>query len=137
LTPIYKVTSLYLDTKINAETIKKIEQIGFSRIPVAFSEEYPVIIGILLVKSLIVIEHKGVTIGDLYRRAHLQLKVPLFLSSDADLTKVGQAFQEGHSHMAIVCKDRDGASLMRNFCDKLHADLSTGKKITPPSAEEL
>jgi CBS domain containing-hemolysin-like protein len=71
LTPIYKVTELYLDTKINSETIKKIEQIGFSRIPVAFSEENPVIVGILLVKSLIVIEHKGVTIGDLYRRAHL------------------------------------------------------------------
>jgi CBS domain containing-hemolysin-like protein len=65
------VTELYLDTKINSETIKKIEQIGFSRIPVAFSEENPVIVGILLVKSLIVIEHKGVTIGDLYRRAHL------------------------------------------------------------------
>lgn len=26
---------------------------------------------------------------------------------------------------------------MRNFCDKLHADLSTGKKITQPSAEEI
>ena len=39
--------------------------------------------------------------------------------------------------MAIVCKDRDGASQMRNFCDKLHGELSTGKKITPPSAEEL
>jgi hypothetical protein len=39
--------------------------------------------------------------------------------------------------MAIVCKDREGASQMRNFCDKLHAELSTGKKITPPSADEL
>lgn len=39
--------------------------------------------------------------------------------------------------MAIVCKDRDGASQMRNFCDRLHGDLSAGKKITPPSAEEF
>jgi len=39
--------------------------------------------------------------------------------------------------MAIVCKDRDGASQMRNFCDRLHSDLSAGKKFTPPSAEEF
>lgn len=39
--------------------------------------------------------------------------------------------------MAIVCNDREGASHMRNFCDKLHGDLSTGKKIAPPSSEEM
>lgn len=38
LTPIYSVTKLTLDTRLNVETIKKIESLGFSRIPVAFSE---------------------------------------------------------------------------------------------------
>jgi hypothetical protein len=39
--------------------------------------------------------------------------------------------------MAIVAKDRDGAEKMRNFCDKLHGEISIGKKITPLTTEEL
>jgi hypothetical protein len=38
--------------------------------------------------------------------------------------------------MAIVCKDREDAGKMRNFCDKLHAELSVGKKLTQPTKEE-
>ena len=26
---------------------------------------------------------------------------------------------------------------MRNFCDRLHSELAAGKKITPPTSEEL
>ena len=90
----------------------------------------------MIVKNLIVVEPSGVTIGDLYRRAHMPLKVPLFLSNDANLTTVGHTFQQGNSHMAIVCKDREDAEKMRNFCDKLHAELSVGKKLTQPTKEE-
>lgn len=52
-TSIDKVQMFYLDTKLDYETIKAITSEGFSRIPIAFSQEHPVVIGILLVKTLL------------------------------------------------------------------------------------
>jgi len=43
-----------------------INNLGFSRIPVAISEENPIIVGILLVKSLIAVETKDLSIAELY-----------------------------------------------------------------------
>jgi len=39
--------------------------------------------------------------------------------------------------MGIVARDRDGAEKMRNFCDKLHGELSIGNKITPLTNDEV
>lgn len=80
-TPIAQVQRIYLDTKFNTETTQKIMETGFSRIPVAFSEEHPVIVGILLVKTCLAIEPSNdVTIAELYIKGDLSLKVPPYLS---------------------------------------------------------
>jgi CBS domain containing-hemolysin-like protein len=38
-TPLTKVKILTLDTKMNTKTIKKILELGFSRIPIAYSKK--------------------------------------------------------------------------------------------------
>jgi CBS domain containing-hemolysin-like protein len=91
-TPISKVTKFYLDTNFNMETIKEILKLGFSRIPVAYSQKHPVIVGILLVKTLLAVEKNGETIAKLYNKRKIELKVPLFLTQDANLTKVAKNF---------------------------------------------
>jgi CBS domain containing-hemolysin-like protein len=53
LTPIQRVTKLYLGTVLDYKMLRLINDLGYSRIPVALSEENPIIISILLVKSLI------------------------------------------------------------------------------------
>jgi len=67
---VYKV---FLDTKFTQTLIKQIADKGFSRIPVAFSEEKPIIVGILLTKSCIAIEVNDLTIAELYTKGLLQL----------------------------------------------------------------
>ena len=91
-TPLSKVTKLYLDTNFNMETIKEILKLGFSSIPVAYSQKHPVIVGILLVKTLLAVEKNGETIAKLYNKRKIELKVPLFLTQDANLTKVAKNF---------------------------------------------
>ena len=83
--------------------MRLINDLGFSRIPVALSEENPLIVGILLVKSLISVESSEQTIAELFFRDKIQLKVPIFLAKDSKLPKVGRVFKQGYSHMAVVC----------------------------------
>jgi CBS domain containing-hemolysin-like protein len=56
LTPIYRVDKLYLGTVLDQKVMRIINDRGFSRVPIALSEENPIIVGILLVKSLISVE---------------------------------------------------------------------------------
>jgi CBS domain containing-hemolysin-like protein len=56
LTPIYRVDKLYLGTVLDQKVMRVINDRGFSRVPIALSEENPIIVGILLVKSLISVE---------------------------------------------------------------------------------
>lgn len=58
-TPISKVKILTLDTKMNTKTIKKILELGFSRIPISYSKKNQVIVAILLVKTLLAIKKDG------------------------------------------------------------------------------
>ena len=56
---MYRVTSFYLSTIIDTETLKSIHNLGFSRLTIALSEENPdIIVGVLLVKSLITVERR-------------------------------------------------------------------------------
>jgi len=71
---------IYLDTKFNAETTNMLVKAGFSRVPVAYSESNPIIIGILLVKNILAVEVQEETITNLYNRGEIQLKVPSYLS---------------------------------------------------------
>jgi len=58
-TPKSQVFQVFLDTKFTPELAHKISEEGFSRVPVAFSAEFPVIVGILLVKTCIMIDQRG------------------------------------------------------------------------------
>lgn len=94
-TPMSKVTCLSLDTKIDNAAIYKILDLGFSRIPVVYSEEHPLIIGVLLVKSLLCAERNGQTIANLYKNGRLMLKAPIYVDTEVQLSKVAKAFEEG------------------------------------------
>lgn len=91
-TMISKVEMLYLDTLFDAGTVEKITQAGFSRIPVAYSKQYPVIVGVILVKKLLSVEIKGEAIASLYNRRELYLHMPLFLTQHANLKKLAVSF---------------------------------------------
>lgn len=78
-----------LDTKITPELIKQIDKEGHSRIPIALSANNSVIVAIMTVKSLIAVDQNGMTIGNLYRRNELALKVPLYLTSNANISVAG------------------------------------------------
>lgn len=39
--------------------------------------------------------------------------------------------------MAVVCENRDSASLLRTFTDKLHSLLAEGKKPSQLSGDEI
>ena len=119
---VYKV---YLDTKFDTQTFRQIQDAGFSRIPVAYSKTQPVVIGMLLVKTVLAVNPNERTIGQLAQEGELQLKVPLFVSQDDSLQKVHDSFKEGKSHMGIVCKDRNTAAAFASFCDDFHSNLAT------------
>lgn len=62
-TSIRKVEKFNLDTRIDNATIEQVLELGFSRIPVNYSKNHQIIIGILLVKSLLLVERNGKTIA--------------------------------------------------------------------------
>lgn len=51
------------------------------------------------------------------------MKIPLFVSKDAHMSKVTKTFQTGACHMAVVCENDKGALLLRNNADKLFAQI--------------
>lgn len=114
---------LYLDTKFDQETTSKIVEAGFSRVPVAFSKEYPIVVGILLVKTVLAVEHTSETISELYKQGKINLKLPSYFTHDANLSKVSTRFNEGFCHMGIVCETREIAHSIRDFNDYVHTQL--------------
>lgn len=114
---------IYLDSKFDQETTSKIIYAGFSRVPVAFSQAYPVVVGILLVKTVLGVEHTSETIGDLYKQGKINLKVPSYFTQDANLSKISTRFNDGQCHMGIVCETREIAHSIRDFNDYVHTQL--------------
>lgn len=114
---------VYLGSKFNQETVKKIVDAGFSRVPVAFSQEHPVVIGVLLVKTVLAQEYTESTIGDLYMKGKINLKVPSYFTQEANLSKVSKEFNEGRSHMGIVCETNEVALFIRDFSDYVHTQI--------------
>jgi metal transporter CNNM len=81
VTPLNKVMRLFLDTKLTEETMVFIYELGFSRIPVALSKEHPLIIGILLTKSLLLVERNGDTLLELLKQNKISIKAPIYIDS--------------------------------------------------------
>ena len=119
MTPTSHMYCLYLDTKLNKETRKNILDSGFSRIPICYSEQYKFVVGILLTKKLISVEPSNQTVAELFVQKLLAIKVPLYVHKSANLRAISNAFKEGRSHMAIICKDSDGPGRLRNMADSL------------------
>lgn len=71
---------LYLETKFDLETAQMINDCGFSRIPIAYSKGYPVVVGVLLVKTVLGVDFTDETIGQLYMQGKINLKVPVYFT---------------------------------------------------------
>lgn len=63
LTPIHRVTKLYLGTVLDKNEMRLIHERGYSRVPIALSAENPIVVAVLLVKSLISVDLSGQTIA--------------------------------------------------------------------------
>jgi CBS domain containing-hemolysin-like protein len=73
----------------------EIFELGFSRIPIAHSKEHTLIIGILLTKSLLLVERNGQTLLELLKQNKVSMKPPIYIDSQAALSKVSHAFEAG------------------------------------------
>ena len=107
--------------------------IGFSRIPIAYSEERPLIIGILSVKSLLTVRKDGKTIYIKSQLGELIIESPLYITTEACLSKITQAFDESQCHIGIVYQDHEQARKLRDFRDAYieGKDVSIPEDIRP------
>ncbi|KAJ3035048.1 hypothetical protein HDV00_004374 [Rhizophlyctis rosea] len=97
MTPLDKVEMLSVNTRLSRAEMKNILLLGHSRLPV-YSEERTNIIGILLVKSLILLDpNDEVPVS----QVHLITNIPK-VKSETGLFDMLNHFQEGASHMALV-----------------------------------
>lgn len=53
MSTINNVVIVHMDTILNDDTLEKLKQIGFSRIPISYSANQKSVFGILLTKSLV------------------------------------------------------------------------------------
>jgi hypothetical protein len=60
------------------------------------------------------------------------LKAPPYVDQKVTIGKVSRAFEEGQCHMGIVCKDREDAHDLRDFCDDVHTAILGNKTLPPP-----
>lgn len=109
MTPISDLFSLPITAKLDFETLGKILEAGHSRIPVY--EEIPVesdsnekktrrkVIGVLLTKQLILLDPEDAT-----PLREIPINPLPLVADDLALLQILNTFQEGRSHMAIVCR---------------------------------
>ncbi|KAH9449583.1 hypothetical protein MJO28_010708 [Puccinia striiformis f. sp. tritici] len=103
MTPLDHCFMLNIDTQLNYKTMSAILTSGHSRIPVYENVTTPAgssrrIVGALLTKQLILIDPED---GVLLREFPLN---PLpHVASDMPLLNIMNSFQEGRSHLAVVC----------------------------------
>ncbi|KAI8540400.1 hypothetical protein RHMOL_Rhmol09G0260800 [Rhododendron molle] len=100
MTPMSKIFSLDLNSKLNEETMSLLMSKGHSRVPV-YSGSPTNIIGLILVKNLIKCHPEDETpIRNLTIR-----RIPRVRDS-LPLYEILNQFQKGHSHMAVVVKSK-------------------------------
>lgn len=95
LTPRTEVLGLPFEKELNGETIKKISEIGHSRIPV-YNKDLDSIVGILYVKDILFKGFEGKKAGDLAR------KNVIFVDHNKPLDDLLNAFKNTRNHMFIV-----------------------------------
>ncbi|GLT35889.1 hypothetical protein SLA2020_103040 [Shorea laevis] len=101
MTPLSKVFSLDINSKLDETTLELLIRKGHSRVPI-YSGSPTNIIGLILVKNLIMCRPetpvRNLTIRTIPKVHH---RLPLYDMLDQ--------FQKGHSHMAVVVKCKDDA----------------------------
>ncbi|KAL0886552.1 hypothetical protein Bca101_010535 [Brassica carinata] len=112
MTPVSKIFSLDIDSRLDEKTMGLIASEGHSRIPI-YSVDPTVIIGYILVKNLIKVRPEDETpIRDLpiRRMTRVNLNLPLY-----DILNI---FQTGRSHMAAVVGTKNCTSTNTPVHDK-------------------
>lgn len=123
-TPFEKVEILYLDTILDEDCLNAIKAHGFSRIPIAYNQQYSKsLIGIVMAKSFIgLIPEKSpldpnrfCTVQEMLCMNKLDIKNPLFILKDANINSLLKKFKDGYSHLAIVCSSESGALQLKTL----------------------
>jgi CBS domain containing-hemolysin-like protein len=99
---------------LTAETMSRLLNSGFSRIPV-FRGSRANITGLLLIKRLLMAQQ----FPDEYRTVAdvMGSHKPIVLPSDINLTNTLNRFQQGRSHLALVCVDgKHALGTLFRFC---------------------
>ncbi|XP_038891232.1 DUF21 domain-containing protein At2g14520 isoform X3 [Benincasa hispida] len=127
MTPLSKLFSLDINSKLDEKTMELILRKGHSRVPI-YSGHPTNIIGIILVKNLIKFHPQDETpIRNLTIR-----KVPR-VHENLPLYDILNQFQQGHSHMAVVIKSHKEA---REPADSTNADSNRPELETVIPATE-
>ncbi|CAL1404851.1 unnamed protein product [Linum trigynum] len=104
MTPISKIFSLDINSRLDEKTMEVIIGQGHSRVPIHMSRPEN-IVGLILVKNLIKCSPENETpIRELTIR-----KIPR-VNDQLPLYDILNLFQKGHSHMAVVVKYKDDAN---------------------------
>lgn len=86
-----------MDTVLDSDTLTRLRQIGFSRVPVSFTSDKTALapFGILLTKSLVGYEACNETIKEAIINDHVRVIVPMFFTEQTNLGDICRAFREG------------------------------------------
>ena len=106
---IDKVDMISSDTILNLDTMRMIDKMGHSRLPVYKNDNKNIILGYLLVKKLIVINTEK---NDKINEASLTKAV--VIGANQKLTEVLNTFQSGHAHLAIVSNNANELQMAIN-----------------------
>ncbi|MBW0539741.1 hypothetical protein O181_079456 [Austropuccinia psidii MF-1] len=133
MTPLDRCFMLHIDTQLNYETMTAILASGHSRVPIYENTLYSgkpgrKIIGALLTKQLILIDPQD---GLLLR--NLPLNPLPVIASDTPLLNILNSFQEGRSHLAVVCPRLNDSNQIKSINqpqNQIHHS-STSKSKSP------
>ena len=81
---------------------------GYSRIPIYYGQNKTFILGVLIVKSLIGLDHltrRPKTLRELLCQEKCQIRTPIYASPQATVGNMLNIFKEGTAHLAIVVQN--------------------------------
>ena len=132
---IENVSIVYMDTILDTETLTRLRQIGFSRVPISFTSDKTATFGILLTKSLVGYEACNETIKEALINDHIRVIVPMFFTESTNLGDICRAFREGQCHMGVICESAEAAKTNRDFADNVMQNMTKGKDYIASTAE--
>jgi len=80
MSTILNVIIVHMDTILDENTLEKLKEIGFSRIPISYTKNEKSIFGILLMKSLVGYTVRNETIREAIINNRISVRVPLFFT---------------------------------------------------------